>query len=93
MISFLRLTKKKAPVMNHQLAMCFCSMSVGTMTPTSPSSLTRSLPPSGRALAGGWGGGVADFKWGDDRRSFLGVEIFDSTVFIWEGKFGKYFYW
>ena len=43
--------------MNHQLAMCFCSMSVGTMTPTSPSSLTRSLPPSGRALAGGGGGG------------------------------------
>ena len=53
--------------------MCFCSMSVGTMTPTSPSSLTRSLPPSGRALAGG-GGGVADFKWGDDRRIFLGLK-------------------
>ena len=56
--------------------MCFCSMSVGTMTPTSPSSLTRSLPPSGRALAGGWGGGggVADFKWGDDRGIFLGLK-------------------
>ena len=57
--------------------MCFYSMSVGTMTPTSPSSLTRSLPPSGRALAGGggaWGGGVADFKWGDDRRIFLGLK-------------------
>ena len=53
--------------------MCFCSMSVGTMPPTSPSSLTRSLPPSGRALAGGWGG-VADFKWGDDRGIFLGLK-------------------
>ena len=42
--------------MNHELAMCFCSMSVGTMPPTSPSSLTRSLPPSERALAGGGGG-------------------------------------
>ena len=54
--------------------MCFCSMSVGTMTPTSPSSPTRSLPPSGRALAGGAGGGTADFKWGDDRRIFLGLK-------------------
>ena len=39
--------------MNHELAMCFCSMSVGTMTPTSLSSLMCSLPPSGRARAGG----------------------------------------
>ena len=60
--------------MNHELAMCFCSMSVGTMTPTSPSSLTRSLPQSGRAFAGVWGGGVADFKWGDDRGIFLGLK-------------------
>ena len=44
--------------MNHELAMCFCSMSVGTMTPTSLSSLMCSLPPSGRARAGGGGGGV-----------------------------------
>ena len=51
--------------MNRELAMSFCSMSVGTMTPTSLSSLTRSL---------------------------LGFEIFDSTIFIWEGKFGKYFF-
>ena len=63
--------------MNHELAMCFCSMPVGTMTPTSLSSLTRSLPPSGRALAGmgGEGGRVLRILIeGDDRRIFLGLK-------------------
>ena len=81
--------------MNHELAMCFCSMLVGTMTPTSPSSLTRSLPPSGRMLSGGGGGGgggVLRILSGGMIEGFFGFEIFDSTIFIWEGKFGKYFF-
>ena len=38
------------------------------------------------------GGGTTEFKWRGWSNDFRGVEIFDSGILFWVGKFGKYFF-
>ena len=50
------------------------------------------LTPKWARALGGRGGGVLRILSGGMIEGFFGFEIFDSTIFIWEGKFGKYFF-